>query len=764
MRHQRLFAILGLMATLCLGLAWAGGAVQGQDSPPNGSPTFAPPGVVFPTATPPPLPVTTTPTPAPTQLGLGGPGNAGLAVVSPYTYIGPTYAVIAQSDTAGFDAAMARANLISITAPAYQIFTLGGVYRPTQTYVMEKNVEIIGEGIDQTIIDRDSAIANTQMATFFVIRDDNPNDATPISMTLRNLTVRNGLATAIGLAEYGGGLSVQSGATLRIFDAKIENNQALLYGGGIYNQGGKVVLERVIMVGNKGGQGGGFYNHSVLANALTATCVRFKGNGVVGSPGGGVAASYSSAIIRHSSFIGNIGFGADIYNNFFASTDAKNNYWAATPNVSGSVNVSLPYPAGQDPTLPYDTPSLWYDPTAYTVYPNCVMRPPPAFPPVLQATPTPTPVPPTDPCPNLVNNLWRTALVAETTPVTDRKICWREYRGIIAMTMFHELSENQYFDISQLNGMGLTSSFATVNVPHSHLYLFARTMVNGMIKNYVDSKRAETGINPMEYFAKNYSSTISVEQWVGGGFDGCIPYKTKNFTGGCSEYKRYNTFFEGKKRDEPNGKWAKAFDIFLPFIEQAINDFVDNKPDPTLGATSVLPANRCYRVVDPSIRVLTTLEIIERYPETGANIYGYRNGDCTGSGQNGPFTFGTKQGSVVNIVFYDPHPPKDYLNNAKQCQLVGESLEQAYMRHLRKMYRTSYYDSPTKITYPLTRKIMRIGFPGPTTFIHTLRVEESTLTWVTFTYVQWEGASQATPLFNNGQEYFLPNITALDCP
>jgi hypothetical protein len=34
MRHQRLFAIFGLMATLCLGLAWAGGAVQGQDSPP----------------------------------------------------------------------------------------------------------------------------------------------------------------------------------------------------------------------------------------------------------------------------------------------------------------------------------------------------------------------------------------------------------------------------------------------------------------------------------------------------------------------------------------------------------------------------------------------------------------------------------------------------------------------------------------------------------------------------------------------------------
>jgi hypothetical protein len=392
MRKHRLFGLMSIVAILCLGLAVAGGAAQGQDSPPNGSPTFAPPGVVFPTATPLPLPVTTTPTPTPTQLGLGGPDNASLAVVSPYTYVGPTYAVIAQSDTAGLDAAMARANLIPITAPAYQIFTLGGVYRPTRTYVMEKNVEIIGEGIDQTIIDRDSAIANTQMATFFVIRDDNPNDATPISMTLRNLTVRNGLATAIGLAEYGGGLSAQSGATLRIFDAKIENNQALLYGGGIYNQGGKVVLERVLMVGNKGGQGGGLYNQSVLASPLTATCVRFKGNGVAGSPGGGVAASYGSAIIRHSSFIGNIGFGADIYNNFFASTDAKNNYWAATPSVSGSVNVSLPYPAGQDPTLPYDTPSLWYDPTAYTVYPDCVMRPPPAFPLVLQATPTPTPL------------------------------------------------------------------------------------------------------------------------------------------------------------------------------------------------------------------------------------------------------------------------------------------------------------------------------------------------------------------------------------
>jgi hypothetical protein len=34
MRHQRLYALFGLLATLCLGLAWVGGAVQGQDSPP----------------------------------------------------------------------------------------------------------------------------------------------------------------------------------------------------------------------------------------------------------------------------------------------------------------------------------------------------------------------------------------------------------------------------------------------------------------------------------------------------------------------------------------------------------------------------------------------------------------------------------------------------------------------------------------------------------------------------------------------------------
>jgi LPXTG-site transpeptidase (sortase) family protein len=159
------------------------------------------------------------------------------------------------------------------------------------------NITITGNGATKTII-RANVLEN--VATYGVFHVVSGG-----SLTLDKLTVKNG-KTAGG----GGGVAVDSGATLTVTNSTISNNIAGTVGGGIANYGTLTVTNSTFSGNSTPFDGGGILN----AGTLTVTNSTFSGN--TAAEGGGIYNYSGTVMVTNSTFSGNTANtnGGGIYN------------------------------------------------------------------------------------------------------------------------------------------------------------------------------------------------------------------------------------------------------------------------------------------------------------------------------------------------------------------------------------------------------------------------------------------------------------------
>ena len=223
-------------------------------------------------------------------------------------------AIIATNNSAGADS-------IALAAGTYTLTRSGANEDAASTGDLDiaGDLVITGAGAASTIID-----GNALDRVFQV----HPG----VSATLSDISIRGG---AIGAVNYGGGVYVDSGASLKLSraivtansagagaglyndgtltasDTTFSNNAADERGGGLYNSGGVMLLERVAISGNTAGKNGaGIYNGGGGAT-LSLTNVTLSGNTAVGD-GGGIytiqaIAVTNSTIVRNASAAGTAG-------------------------------------------------------------------------------------------------------------------------------------------------------------------------------------------------------------------------------------------------------------------------------------------------------------------------------------------------------------------------------------------------------------------------------------------------------------------------
>ena len=188
------------------------------------------------------------------------------------------------------------------------------------------------------------------------------------SLTLRNITVANGLTNG-----YGGGVYVEGGS-LTVENSTFTGNSAAGsagYGGAIYNFGTSLITNSVITGNSAGNQSGGIANHGSpsLTGNLTLTNSTVSGNTSQGEGGGLVGAEYSTTVLTSSTVTANsvdgsgggirqFGNGAVSLSNTIvagntASTSGPNLYGVITSNdynLIGDVTGATFTPAAHDIT------------------------------------------------------------------------------------------------------------------------------------------------------------------------------------------------------------------------------------------------------------------------------------------------------------------------------------------------------------------------------------------------------------------------------
>ena len=190
-----------------------------------------------------------------------------------------------------------------------------------QTFTVNKNLTIQGEGATQTIV---QAEENSIVATSRVI-----TVTAGISVSLKNLTVRNGNADGVGIDGYGGGILNQGNLTIEnavvmgseaeigggianisgtgdanisIVNSTISENTAYQSGAGIVNfapQSGSAseinLFNVTISENDSNGAAGGILNQATAGTArITLYNTTISNNSAEGGGGGGGIYSYGS--------------------------------------------------------------------------------------------------------------------------------------------------------------------------------------------------------------------------------------------------------------------------------------------------------------------------------------------------------------------------------------------------------------------------------------------------------------------------------------
>jgi len=155
----------------------------------------------------------------------------------------------------------------------------------------------------------------------------------PVSVTIANVTIQNGLATQGGLSQaLGGGILATPDSLVTVKGCTISSNAAShttdAYGGGIYSEGTLKIINSTFRnnsaVSGRWSWGGGIYGRQAV---LTIAGNSFFNNSALGNDtglGGGIASLQGSTIITNSSLSNNsasggqngdrAGLGGGIYN------------------------------------------------------------------------------------------------------------------------------------------------------------------------------------------------------------------------------------------------------------------------------------------------------------------------------------------------------------------------------------------------------------------------------------------------------------------
>jgi len=364
----------------------------------------------------------------------------------------------------------------------------------------------------------------------------------------------------------------------------------------------------------------------------------------------------------------------------------------------------------------------------------------------------------------VIDDGYKSLLTEKNTDTNKRKNCWLQYSGIVFFTMYHELSNNEFKGLDDLDGLYPVGAnpFQNVGIPfnHDHRYLFARTFINGMLNDY--ALKVPTSVSPMNYFKTNYPSTVMIDWFV---YDPIDPCPGSSDISPCLDREWYDYAVRTVVSNPTSTNYKVAFATLYPFIEAAIDDMINTPTtDPTGGATSVLSANRCWRS-QYQTKKATQEELAAWYPITN-----YPINDCPGGDQEKKFpkrkafTFDTEVGKINVITWHNTYPPTDKKNDpTRECSKV-ETIEQAYIRHLNKLYiNPATFAQGNKGPFDISK--LRMGISGTTVHTHALRVEPGgAKTWDTFIFVKYDDGQTTEPI--NQSEYIPNNVNPLPetCP
>ena len=193
--------------------------------------------------------------------------------------------------------------------------------------LIRKNLTIAGPGASQLTIS-----GNNASRVFEVAKGETD--------TLSGLTISNGAAPSVRQAGEGGGILVDSGATLTVSGSTLSGNSAPV-GGGIYN-GGTLTVSNSTLSGNSAGlsgQGGGIHNEF---GTLTISGSILSDN-YAGSDGGAIQ-NYGTLTISGSTLSGNwANYGGGIWNDGTAtvsggSTLSSNNANSVGGGAGGGID------------------------------------------------------------------------------------------------------------------------------------------------------------------------------------------------------------------------------------------------------------------------------------------------------------------------------------------------------------------------------------------------------------------------------------------
>ena len=211
-----------------------------------------------------------------------------------------------------------------------------------ELYVVD-NLIINGKGVSNTFIQAKTT-PNTSTYRVFEVNGS--------SLTLNNLTVRNGRCNGTCGGNMGGGgvNAYGGGSSLTITNSAISNNSTDGWGGGI--SGGTITITNSTISGNSAAGGGG----GVSGGDMTVSGSTFSGN--TAKEGGGINSTGGSLAVTNSTFSSNsatgasfIGGGGGIYFNGTAltvtnstlsgnSATGSNSYGGGIYSVNGTVAIT----------------------------------------------------------------------------------------------------------------------------------------------------------------------------------------------------------------------------------------------------------------------------------------------------------------------------------------------------------------------------------------------------------------------------------------
>ncbi|MEM9059090.1 MAG: choice-of-anchor Q domain-containing protein [Pseudomonadota bacterium] len=178
---------------------------------------------------------------------------------------------------------------ITFAAGVGEAFENGATINTTSELVLSSNISIDGDvdGDDKADVTLDAG------GTHRVI------NITGGAATLDSLTITNGDAGAYD----GGGISVAAGSTLVLRHSTVSENQAALFGGGIYNVGNSLTVYGSTISGNSAQYGGGISTRDAYGqNFITNTTIA---NNSAGGRGGGFYSQYTNVAMTNVTLSGN---------------------------------------------------------------------------------------------------------------------------------------------------------------------------------------------------------------------------------------------------------------------------------------------------------------------------------------------------------------------------------------------------------------------------------------------------------------------------